>query len=141
MKPEEIFELASRYLDKEDFVTIPTEGELFAFLQRELPDNKVLKENEGWEFGGYAILKSYELDMSAKPVGKWIFMEYLSLAQFPPQLIQMKLQPPHIAKGSFTDPTQTIETRIVSLNQAIEPLDKPDEDNHQETQILSFPKK
>ena len=141
MKDSEIYDLASRYVDEEDFVTIPQEGEIFALLQRKLPDNKVLKEDEGWQFGGYAQCKSIEIDYSAKPEGKWLFFTYLSLASFPPQEVQLRLQPPHVALGLFRDPTKTIETKIITLNLDDEPFEDEDESDSNGPTILSFPGK
>lgn len=137
MKREEIIEYASRYIDREDMVDFPNEGEIFAFLHRELPDNKILKDDEGWTFGGYGQLIEYELDMNAKPVGKWIDVHYLSLITFPPEERTIRLQPPHIVLGKFKDPTLTIETQMVSLREFREDL----EDDFEESKILQFPGK
>lgn len=141
MKDSEIYELASRYVDEEDFVAIPQKGEVFALLTRTLPENKVLKDDEGWQFGGYAQCKGFEIDYSAQPEGKWIFMTYLSLAAFPPQEVQLKLQPPHIALGLFRDPSKTIETKIITLSFAEDDEPLHEDESPSEPTILQFPQK
>ena len=145
MTNEEIYDLASRYEDEENFQPIPQAGEVFALLRRTLPDNKILKDSEGWEFGGYAQLTSIEIDYNAKPEGKWLLMNYLSLASFPPQHIELRLQPPHIALGFFRDPSKTIETKIVVLPGIDEDDDRDDNDDADKGNdgptILSFPGK
>lgn len=135
----EIKELAARYVEEHDMISIPEAGELFYFQHRELPDNKVLKEEEGWVFGGYAKMISYEKDLTAKPVGKWIYMRYLSLATFPPQEGEVKLQPPHIALGKFQSPDRTIESRFLP----VENKDSYTEEEEQtkEAELLQFKKK
>ncbi len=115
MEIDEILELASRYVDPEEISNIPEVGQVFYFQHRELPENKILGDEDGWIFGGYGRVISYEKDLTAKPVGKWIYMRYLSLASFPPQEGEIKLQPPHIALGKFQSPDRTLESRIVAL--------------------------
>lgn len=139
MKVDEILELASRYVEPEEVGTIPEEGDIFYFQHRELPDNAILSDDEGWMFGGYAKLLSYEKDLTAKPVGKWIYMKYLSLATFPPQEGEIKLQPPHIALGKFQSPDRTIESRIVTLVEESKFSTEPEEEK--EAQLLQFKKK
>jgi len=134
MKTEEIQEIASRYIDADDMVTVPEEGEVFAIFHRQLPDNKVLEDNEGWEFGGYGQLIEYELDMTANPVGKWITMHYTSLATFPPRIHEIRLQPPHIVLGRFTNPEKTFETEFFCF-----PSDEEDEIDDNEPNVMQFP--
>ncbi len=134
MKTEEIQEIASRYIDAEDMVPVPEEGEVFCFFHRELPDNKVLEDDEGWEFGGYGQLIEYELDMLAKPVGKWITMHYTSLAMFPPRPAELRLQPPHIVLGKFTNPEKTVQTWVLCLRD-----DEEDDEIEAEPNVMQFP--
>ncbi len=136
IKASEIRELASRYVDEEDMIDLPEAGEVFCLFQREIPKKKILKDHEGWNFAGYARLDGYFIDETAKPVGKWIDLAFTSLAMYPPQQGQLRLQPPHIALGKFQDPTRTFETRIEKL--AIE----SDEDDFEEDDdnVVSFPK-
>ena len=100
MEKQEILDLASRYVsvEKADF---PMDGELFYFRIRELPENKILKEDEGWKFSGYGQILEYVIDTESKPAGKWVFMFYLDLTQFPLKENSLRLQPPHIADGVF----------------------------------------
>jgi len=109
---EEIIKLASRYVhvDKADF---PMDGDLFYFLARRMRENKVLKENEGWQFFGYGQCRGYALEEKARPRGKWLFMYYLDLSRFPLRKQVFKLQPPHITGGQFFSPDRTVEFRIV----------------------------
>lgn len=139
MTIEEILELAARYVEPEEVGNVPDEGDIFYFQHRELPDNKIPDEEEGWQFGGYAQLLTYENDLTAKPVGKWIYMRYLSLATFPPQEGEIKLQPPHIALGKFQSPDRTFETRIVTLINNTP--DTTEAEEEKEGQILQFKKK
>jgi hypothetical protein len=134
MNKEEVSEYASRYIDEDDMVDFPEEGDLFCFLHRELVEKKVLNDEEGWQFGGYGKLNQYELDMSANPVGKWIIMHYTSLAMFPPQQSELKLQPPHIVLGKFSSPEKTHETRILRIENPVEE-DSPEAD----TNVMKFP--
>ncbi len=138
MEVYEIQDLASRYVEKADMILIPDVGDIFYMEHRELQDNKVLKDDEGWHFGGYAQLLSYEKDPTAVPLGKWITMRFLSLAAFPAQVSEIKLQPPHITLGKFQSPDRTIETRIVTLVVDLD-LDKNQDD--EEAEIIEFKKK
>ena len=140
MKNSEIIELASRYIDSDDFADFPAEGDVFAFFHRELPDNKVLKDDEGWQFGGYATLDSYELDIDAKPVGKWIDIYFTSLAMYPPQSASMRLQPPHIALARFQDPSRTLETKMVPIDRKNK-ISGVNEPSKGEPKIVKFPGK
>lgn len=133
--PEEIKELAARYLEEHEMQTIPDSGELFCFFQRELPDNRILKDDEGWGFGGYGICNRFEIDATEKPLGKWIIFHFTSLATFPPQESEIRLQPPHIAKGSFQSPDRSFETKIVALQSESE----VEEHEETDTEILNFP--
>ena len=111
MEKQEILDLASRYtsVDKANF---PMDGELFYFRMREVPDNKVLKDGEDWKFSGYGQVIEYVLDTEAKPVGKWIFMVYLDLTQFPLKENSLRLQPPHVISGLFHSETRSHQISI-----------------------------
>ena len=135
MTKDEIIEYASRYVDADDISDFPEEGDIFCFLHCELPDNKVLKDDEGWQFGGYALLNHYELDMQAKPVGKWIHIHYTSLATFPPREGALQLQPPHIALGKFQSPDRTMETKMLRITGQSE----APEESSAEPNVMQFP--
>jgi hypothetical protein len=115
MSREEIIEYASRYCETEEKYRFPMNGELFCFIEREVPADKPLSDDEGWQFGGYGLCIDYELDNEAKPAGKWIWFRFLTLQSFPPAMQELKLQPPHIVKGRFQNPDRTRETRIVGI--------------------------
>jgi len=112
---EEIIDFALRYISKDEITDFPEEGDLFCFLERRLPDNKVLKDNEGWNFAGYAICKGYAYDYESKPKGKWLWFYFTSLNTFPPTQQTFKLQPPHIAKGIFQDSQRSGEIKIIKI--------------------------
>jgi len=143
MRKQEILDLASRYVSVEN-ADFPIDGELFYFQIRDVPDNKVLKDNEGWKFSGYAQVIEYVLDTEAKPVGKWVFMVYFDLTQFPLKESSLRLQPPHITSGLFHSDTRSHQISIVKCN-----LNKPgpmadDDENSsgpQKGNIIPFPKK
>ncbi len=137
MKTNEIVDLAARYVEADDMHPIPEVGELFYFIHRELPDNRILKEDEGWQFGGYGKIIGYEIDQSEKPLGKWIVISYLSLASFPPQPSTLRLQPPHIALGTFQSPDRTMESRFLALQPAQEEQEN-DKNRDEEATLLAF---
>jgi len=116
LSKEEIIDYASRYITKEEIIDFPHENDVFGLLIREIPKDKVLSEEEGWGFGGYGICVGYTLDHDSKPAGKWLWMHFASLDQFPPKLQVLKLQPPHIIKGKFQTPERTKEIRILKLD-------------------------
>ena len=112
---DEIMDLALRYVPREEISDFPAENDIFYFMERTLPKNKVLKDNEGWRFGGYAVCKGYDYDDESKPRGKWLWFYYVSLNTFPPTKQQLKLQPPHIARGIFQDAGRTHEIKITRI--------------------------
>jgi hypothetical protein len=144
---EEILEYASRYVTEQEVRPFPMDGELFCLLERQLPTDRVLAEDEGWRFGGYGICLGYDLDHEEKPLGKWIWFNFVSLAGFPPAIQTLKLQPPHIARGSFQNQDRTAETRILALplttSDAGTPAQKDCESVGQSTgaKLLQFPLK
>jgi len=109
---DEILDLALRYVSKEEITDFPSENDLFYFMVRTLPKNKVLKDDEGWNFSGYAVCKGYDYDHETKPKGKWLWFYFISLNTFPPTKQQLRLQPPHIARGIFQNPERTNEIKI-----------------------------
>ena len=113
---QDIIDYASRYATPEEHTDFPMDSDLFCLLGREIPDNKVLAEEEGWQFQGYGVCLGYTLDEEAKPAGKWLWMHFASLSAFPPEAQVFKLQPPHVVKGRFFDPSRTREFRIVKVN-------------------------
>lgn len=112
----EIIDYASRYATPHEHIDFPMDSDLFCLLGREIPDNKVLTEEEGWQFQGYGVCLGYTLDEEAKSAGKWLWMHFASLSAFPPTAQVFKLQPPHVVKGRFFDPSRTREFRIVKVN-------------------------
>jgi hypothetical protein len=112
---QEIIDYASRYMAPDAGVDFPFDGDLFCLFGRELIEGKELKEEEGWGFQGYGICSGYTVDTAAKPAGKWLWMHFLSLTIFPPSPQVFKLQPPHVVKGRFQDPSHTREFRIIKV--------------------------
>jgi hypothetical protein len=112
---QEIIDLASRYMLPNDIADFPFDGDLFCLLGRELPQDKVLADEEGWTFQGYGLCSGYTIDDESKPAGKWLWMHFASLLTFPPSAQTIKLQPPHVAKGRFQDPGRSREFRIVKV--------------------------
>lgn len=110
-----IINLALRYIEKDEVTDFPEEGDLFCFLERRLPENKVLEDNEGWNFAGYAICKGYDYDYESKPKGKWLWFYFTSLNTFPPTRQTLKLQPPHIARGIFQNSQRSGEIKIIKI--------------------------
>ena len=115
LSQQEIIDYASRYVESGEMVDFPFNGDLFCLIGRDLPENKVLAEEEGWGFQGYGICLGYTLDMEAKPLGKWLWMHFASLAVFPPAEQVFKLQPPHVVKGRFQNPGRSSEFRMIKV--------------------------
>lgn len=113
---DEIIDLASRYTSVEEITDFTFEGDVFSLLIREVPQNKVLSDEEGWSFSGYGICFGYTVDQDAKPAGKWLWMHFASLQDFPPATQVIRLQPPHVVKGRFQNPERTHEIRILKVN-------------------------
>jgi hypothetical protein len=112
---QEIIDYASRYVLPADISDFPFDGDLFCLLGRELPEGKVLAEEEGWGFQGYGICAGYTVDDESKPAGKWLRMHFASLATFPPSAQTIKLQPPHVVKGRFQEPGRSREFRMIKV--------------------------
>ncbi len=148
---EEILDLALRYITPAEAGDFPIKGELFCFLQRDLPENRVLDEKEGWAFSGYGICEGYQFDDESKPRGKWLWFSFLSLETFPPSIQNIRLQPPHVVKGLFQTPARDGEIRILKIDRSL-PLvtdagaERPDSAGDvvrevKKGEILSFPGK
>jgi hypothetical protein len=144
MTRDEIITLASRYIDEDDAIDFPMKDDTFCLLARDISQNTVLKEEEGWAFSGYGVCLGYLPDEQAKPVGKWIFMHFASLNSFPPSQQVLRLQPPHIVKGRFQNPERTREIRILKLvlgasEQTVVPTDDtiPDQSQTEKENIPS----
>ncbi|MBN1130963.1 MAG: hypothetical protein JXA71_18380 [Chitinispirillaceae bacterium] len=116
LSQQEIIDYASRYVNSNEVIDFPCNGDLFCLIGRDLPMNRVLTEEEGWNFQGYGICLGYTLDEEAKPPGKWLWMHFASLATFPPAEQVFKLQPPHVVRGRFQNPGRTGEYRIIKVN-------------------------
>jgi len=112
---QEIIDFALQYLAPNEVIDFPIPGDLFGLFQRELPANKILKDDEGWRFAGYNLCRDYILDNESKPAGKWIWLRFVSLSAYPPFENLLKLQPPHIVKGIFQNPERTFEYRIAKV--------------------------
>ena len=145
MNREEIVDLALQYIPEDEIIDFPSKDELFCFISREIPDDKILKDDEGWAFSGYGLCTGYEKDYEAKPVGKWIWFNYLSLNSFPPTPEVTKLQPPHIAKGQFTNPSRTTQIKIMKMmpNALLERAENEakHKDSSNSDNLIPFPKK
>jgi len=141
MSRDEIIGLASRYLSKDEIINFPFNGDLFAILAREIPPDRVLKDDEGWMFSGYGQCLMYSIDEDVKPRGKWLWMHFVSLQEFPPTAELIRLQPPHVAKGSFQTPDRTKEIRFIRIDVSEQSpaLPSPKDDN--EDNIIQFKKK
>jgi hypothetical protein len=113
---QEIVDYASRYVEPGESVDFPYHGELFCLIGRDLPEGKILAEEEGWSFQWYGICLGYTLDNESNPPGKWLWMQFASLAAFPPTQQVLKLQPPHVVKGRFQNPDRTKEFRIIKIS-------------------------
>ncbi len=152
----EIIQYARRYVEEQDINEFPFDGDLFCLFSRQIPTDRVLDEEEGWNFGGYGITLKYEIDPEAKPAGKWIWFHFLSLASFPPAQQVIKLQPPHIVKGHFMSPDRLLETRIMripwqdalkkvrleeSFRLESNPKTRHKKNESNQSKVLKFPKK
>jgi len=135
---EEIRDLALIYIDESECGAQIRKGDAFALLVRKVPTFFGKKKEDKWLFGGYGILLDYLTDPNEKPYGKWITMKYLSLATFPPSVAEIKLQPPHIAKGYFQSFDRASETKIVPINLETDE-NKKEDDEPKEAEILQFP--
>lgn len=147
MEKEEIIDLALRYIEENELVDFPVKNELFCFLNREVPTDRVLKDEEGWRFAGYGLCTGYQKDYESKPAGKWIWFNYLTLNTFPPAPEVTKLQPPHIAKGLFSTPDRSMQIRIVKMmpdsiykmESEVEGDEKQADNNRNKDNLLQFP--
>jgi hypothetical protein len=113
---EQIIEYARRYVDEDEVGDFPHDGDLFCIMHRETGEAGADSEGPQWRFSGYGICIDYILDDRAKPMGKWVWMQYLSLDTFPPRRMSLRLQPPHVVKGSFQNPSRSHETRILHID-------------------------
>lgn len=146
---EELIEYAERYVPDCADAMFPMNGDPFCILERETGEDPALKDDEGWSFSSYGICISYEIDPEAKPPGKWILFNFLSLATFPPNLQTIKLQPPHIVQGLFHNPPRTSQTRIIPVPLGVKKEDaekkskitgRSSKKNSGDGKILKFPK-
>jgi hypothetical protein len=142
----EIIDLALRYISRNEIVDFPQPKDLFCILERKLPDNKEIKDSEGWRFSGYGVCKSYEYDLESKPEGKWLWFNFLSLMTFPPTQQSLKLQPPHIAKGRFHTVDKKGEIKIIRIpdyfqeDGPVQEEEAPDAENQSlNDKIIRFP--
>jgi hypothetical protein len=129
---EEIRELALRYIDESECGALVRPRDIFALLVRPLTLSAIFgkKKSDKWLFAGYGLLLDYTINPDEKPYGKWITVKYLALSTFPPTATELRLQPPHIAKGYFQSFDRTNEMKI-------EPVVLPE--NESEAEILQFP--
>ena len=115
MTREEITEYALRYISQDEVTEFPMDGDLFCFVERPSEPGILKKDDEGWHFGSYGVCTGYVIDEDARPLGKWIWMNYLGLNAFPPEPQVIKLQPPHVVKGQFQNADRTHEIRILRI--------------------------
>lgn len=130
---QEIVDLALRYISEDEIVEFPMDDDLFCIMGREIPEDKVLKDNEGWHFTGYGICKGYDYDYESKPQGKWLWFYFVSLNTFPPTKQCLKLQPPHIARGRFENADRSGEMKIVRIPDYFQEIGAEYKNEHQET--------
>lgn len=116
LSKEEILDLASRYIPPSEVIDFPFEGDLFCLLSRSISQDQPSPEEQDWSFNGYGICIGYTIDEEAKPLGKWLWMHFASLVTFPPVTQVLKLQPPHVVKGSFQNADRSLEIRIIKIN-------------------------
>jgi hypothetical protein len=116
LSKQDILDYASRYVRAEDAVDFAHNGDLFCVLGRKIASDKIQAGDDGWEFQGYGICVGYTVDEQEIPVGKWLWMHFLSLAAFPPSVRTFRMQPPHVVKGGFQNTTRTEEYKIVKIN-------------------------
>jgi len=138
---EEIRELALMYIDESECSALIRPKEIFALLVRKTPMFFAKKKEEKWLFAGYGLLLDYTIDPNEKPYGKWITMKYSSLITFPPTIVEIRLQPPHIAKGFFQSFDRASETKIVPVipPEILKTDDNNGNNNVKEAEILQFP--
>jgi hypothetical protein len=132
---EEIRELALRYIDESECAEPIRPNEVFAFQARPMP-SVFGKKSKNWLFAGYGLLLDYTVNPDEKPYGKWITMRYLNLTVFPPQAAEIRLQPPHIAKGYFQSFDRTNEMKIIPVSPEIF---ETDDNDRKEAEIVKFP--
>lgn len=116
MSRDEIINFACQYVSKEEMTDFPYDGDLFGLLVRTTSGDKILSDDEGWEFCYYAVCLGYTVDEEEKPRGKWVIMHLASLEVFPPTGKLIKLQPPHVVKSKFENHDRTFEIRLVKLD-------------------------
>jgi hypothetical protein len=116
LSKQDILDYASRYVAPEEAVDFAHNDDLFCILERNISPDKIQSGDEGWKFQGYGICVGYTVDGQEIPVGKWLWMHFVSLATFPPTVQTFKMQPPHVVKGGFQNPQRTEELKIVKIN-------------------------
>jgi hypothetical protein len=132
---QDILDYASRYVTPDAITEFPFDGDLFCLLGRELPEGKILADEEGWMFQGYGVCSGYMPDDETAASGKWLWMHFVSLVTFPPSQQVLKLQPPHVVRGRFQNPERTKEFRILKVQLAAggeavrKPLAEPGPEN------------
>ena len=116
LSTDDIIELASRYVPQDEMIQFVFNGDLFAILIKDISQPGKFKDDEGWAFAGYGHCLGYEIDEDVKPRGKWLWMRFVSLQEFPPAEQALRLQPPHVVKGSFQTPDRTQEIKLLKIN-------------------------
>lgn len=116
LSKQEILDYASRYVAPQDAADFAHNNDLFCMLGRTIVSDTVMADDKGWEFRGYGLCIGYTVDEIEIPVGKWLWMHFVSLATFPPSMQTLKLQPPHVVKALYQNPERTEEFRIVKIN-------------------------
>jgi len=111
----EIIDYALRYLSASEIKNFPDEGDLFLLYERSLAEERYPDDDEGWEFRGYHQCLGYVIDDKELPVGKWVWMYFVCLKTVPPLQGVVKLQPPHIARGTYYNAKRTREMKVVKI--------------------------
>lgn len=115
LSKEEIIDYAARYVAPEEQTDFPHNNDVFCLMGRKIADDQILPADKGWEFNGYGLCQGYTLDDVEKPIGKWLWMHFLSLSIFPPAPQVLKLQPPHVVKGRFQNSDRSGEFKFVKV--------------------------
>jgi hypothetical protein len=137
LSKQEIIDLASRYTAPEEIVDFPGAGDLFCMMQRSSIETPPQGDDEGWKFAGYGLCTGYIIDDLEVPAGKWLWMQFTSLAVFPPLSQALRLQPPHVAKGRFQSQDRGTDFRI----RKISPKDIQGETNVDDSPAKKKPEK
>lgn len=138
LSQEQIEELAARHVPIPKERTFPMQGEVFARLVRDVPSDRILKNEEGWMFAGYGQCLGYTVNEEAKPMGRSLWWWYWDLTTFPAQKVSFKLQPPQVVKGIFSLQGGAMQMKILWVREQetqIAPPPAPDGHGHSNDKV------